>query len=247
MAKDKQYRPRLSKKEWEILQHHRSKSNVLVIGDTHAPFTHTEYINFCEETANKMACGTIVHIGDLVDGHAWNYHEKNPRAYSAHAESELAQEEVDKWTNVFPEVKLCLGNHDLLVARKLQTIGLPPKFHKTFSEMWNLPKGWEVENSFEIDGVYYTHGTGISGENGAFNLAKQHRTSAVIGHIHHAGYVKYSTNFRGDMIFGLQTGCGIDIEAYAFEYGKDYPKKPTLGCGVVTDNGNIGMFIPMNL
>jgi len=33
----------------------------------------------------------------------------------------------------------------------------------------------------------------------------------------------------------------------AFAYGKHFPKKPTIGCGVVLDEGRTGIFIPMDL
>jgi hypothetical protein len=48
------------------------------------------------------------------------------------------------------------------------------------------------------------------------------------------------------MIFGMNVGCGVDVKAYAMAYGKVYPKKPTLGCGIVID-GKIALFIPMDL
>ena len=38
-----------------------------------------------------------------------------------------------------------------------------------------------------------------------------------------------------------------DVDAYAFAYGKQFPKKPTLGCGVVLDGGRTAIFIPMDL
>ena len=41
--------------------------------------------------------------------------------------------------------------------------------------------------------------------------------------------------------------AGIDVDAMAFSYGKNFPKKPTLGCGVVLDGGKTALFIPMDL
>jgi hypothetical protein len=55
----------------------------------------------------------------------------------------------------------------------------------------------------------------------------------------------YSASDR-DMIFGMNVGCGVDVDAYAMAYGKVYSKKPTLGCGVVID-GKIALFLPMDL
>jgi hypothetical protein len=48
------------------------------------------------------------------------------------------------------------------------------------------------------------------------------------------------------MIFGLNVGCGIDIDSYAMEYGRPFSKRPTLGCGVVI-GGQAGLFVPMPL
>ena len=48
------------------------------------------------------------------------------------------------------------------------------------------------------------------------------------------------------MIFGMNVGCGIDNSAYSFRYGKQFPKKPTIGCGVILDS-RVALFIPMDL
>jgi hypothetical protein len=80
---------------------------------------------------------------------------------------------------------------------------------------------------------------------GALNRAKDNRQSTVIGHIHSFGGVMYSAS-EIDMIFGLNVGCGIDVNAYAVAYAKQFAKRPTLGCGIVID-GKIGLFIPMDL
>ena len=45
----KQFRPRLTKSENDMLQSHRNGNNVGIIGDTHEPFCHPEYKNFCYE------------------------------------------------------------------------------------------------------------------------------------------------------------------------------------------------------
>ena len=49
------------------------------------------------------------------------------------------------------------------------------------------------------------------------------------------------------MIFGMNVGCGIDIDAYAMEYSRPFPKRPTLGCGVVLDGGRVAIFVLMPL
>ena len=55
----------------------------------------------------------------------------------------------------------------------------------------------------------------------------------VIGHTHSSAGVHYTANER-DTIFGMNVGCGIDVKRYAFAYGKDFPRKPIISCGVVS-------------
>jgi hypothetical protein len=45
----------------------------------------------------------------------------------------------------------------------------------------------------------------------------------------------------------MNVGSGIDRKTYAFEYGRDFKKKPIIGCGVVTDNGRFAQFFPMDI
>lgn len=239
-------RIRLSESEYDLIKNYRSGSNVGVISDTHEPFCHPDYLPFCEEVFEKFGCSEIVHIGDEVDNHALSYHEHNPNGHSPAKESDLAFERLQLWYKAFPEVKVCIGNHSALHKRKALTHGLPDRFIKTFEDAWEAPKGWRWHLQHEINGVIYEHGIGSSGQNGAVNRAKDNRQSTVIGHIHSFGGVLYSTSDR-DMIFGLNVGCGIDIEKYAMEYAKPFKKRPTLGCGVVLDGGRIGLFIPMDL
>ena len=223
-----------------------SKKNVLVIGDTHEPFCHPLYKNFCYEVANKFQCAEVVHIGDEVDNHAISYHESKPDGHSAGREADLAQAAMYKWYKTFPNVKVCIGNHSALHKRKAQTSGLPDRFIKSYEQAWDAPKGWKWALEWEIDGVLYTHGTGSSGQAGAINRARDARQSTVIGHIHSFGGVLYSSSDK-DMIFGMNVGCGIDIDAYAMEYSRPFPKRPTLGCGVVLDSGRVAIFVPMPL
>lgn len=241
----KQIRARLSPKEYALISEHRNGKNVGIIGDTHEPFCRKGYREFCYEVFNKFGCGIICHAGDEIDNHAISYHESNPNGHSAGKEAELAQFAMNEWYKMFPEVRVCIGNHTALIERQAQTAGLPKKFIKTYEEIWEAPKGWKWALQWEIDNVIFTHGTGSSGQNGAINRARDNRQSTVIGHIHSFGGVLYSASDR-DMIFGLNVGCGIDVNAYAMEYGKPFPKRPTIGCGVVID-GRIGLFVPMDL
>jgi len=220
--------------------------HILVIADTHLPFEHKNYLDFCKDIQNRVKCGTVVHIGDLVDNHSINYHDHDPNGQSPIDEMREADKHLQKWFKAFPSLFLCRGNHDSLVDRKSRTVGLPERCFKAFRDMWQLPNGWKDDFSWEIDGVIYQHGTGYSGDNAHLKVAYNNRQSSIIGHTHSSGAVGYMANEK-EVIFGANVGCGIDRHTYAFEYGRDFRKKPILGCGVVTDKGKYFQFFPMEL
>lgn len=220
-------------------------SRVLVIGDLHAPFVHKRYLRHCINIGNKYKCNKVVLIGDEADNHAISYHEKNPNGHSPGSELARAKRVLQAWFKAFPVASVCISNHGSLFYRKGVTAGLPAEIFRSYAEIWGAPDKWRWEIRHAIDGVQYIHGTGFSGQNGAITAAKKHRQSTVIGHIHSHGGVLWSATQK-DIIFGLNAGCGIDIRAYAFEYGRDFPERPTLGCGVVLD-GVKAIFEPLKM
>ena len=242
----KQFRPRLSLDEKRLVDKYRNSKNIGIIGDTHCPFEIAGYREFCYETFNRFGCTEIVHIGDEVDNCALSFHEKDPSGMDAESEAEKAQAAMDKWYSTFNQVKICVGNHSALPFRQATSAGIPKRFLKSYEEIWCAPKGWEWKLQWEIDGVLFEHGTGSSGQNAAKNRAIANRQSTVIGHCHSFGGVSYMAS-RNDIIFGMNVGCGIDNSAYSFAYGRTFPRKPTIGCGVVLDGGRTALFIPMNL
>ena len=206
--------------------------NVLVIGYTHIPFEKKGYLEFCKRIYKECNCTEVVHIGDLVDNHAISYHEVCPDGYSPKHEMEKADVILKKWFKAFPNVKLCRGNHDILVSRKGKTAGLPDRCFKPFREIWNLPDGWKDDFQFIIRDVCYTH-TCLGGKNGALKTAIANRMSTVAGHWHTNASVQYSANER-DIIFGVAVGCGIDRHKYAFDYGRQFKEKQIVSCTVIS-------------
>ena len=217
-------------------------ARTLVIGDTHAPFTHRYYLEFCQRIRDKYRCDRIIHIGDEVDNHALSFHTSETDAVGPAMEAELAQDELYRWYGEFPKVDVCLGNHSRLPERKAKEASIPSKFLKSYADMWDSPKGWRWAMDWRVDGTLYTHGT-LCGKTAHVRLAESNRCSAVQGHTHCFGGVQYLAS-KHDLIFGMNVGCGIDIEAYSFRYGRDFANRPTLGCGVVVD-GVEAYFEPM--
>lgn len=218
---------------WLLNEDEKPEERIVgVIGDVHEPFSHENYLQFCVDTFIKHRVTDIVFIGDLVDNHAISRHQTSTKALSPTQEYEMVLERLEGWKITFPEAKFLIGNHDAIPSRQLATLGMPDFYLRSYTDLWKLPDTWEIDTEFVIDDVLYFHGINSSGKDGALNSALNNRMSTVQGHAHSWLGCKYSANKR-NIIFGMNVGCGIDVESYAMEYGKHYVKKPTLGCGVV--------------
>ena len=214
-------------------------NNVLIIGDTHAPFTLEGYLEHCRDTQEKYDCGTVVHIGDVIDKHYSSYHESDPDGMGAGQELEMAIKDIARWHHTFPGAYVTVGNHDLIVVRKTMSAGLSKRWTRDFADVLQTPS-WKYVDAVEIHGVEYTHGKST-----AKTAVRNEMCSRVQGHLHSQAYIEHycGTNFRS---FAMQVGAGIDRKQYPFEYGKHY-KKPFISCGVVLNQGTLPIIEPMHL
>lgn len=206
----------------------------LVISDIHLPFAIDGWLDFIKDTHKRFNChDEIIINGDLWDFHDYSFHTSETDSDRGIVEFEKAKLMTKQLVEEFPHAKLSLGNHDLLIARKLKEIGIDKRFIKTFHELFDLPKTWELAEEFIIDNVYYRHIGCNGGVTGHRNSAISNMMSTVSSHLHSYGGVSYIANPTGETIFGLNSGALVDDESYALRYGKLNRFKSTLGCGVV--------------
>lgn len=207
---------------------------VLTIGDLHLPATHPLYLKFCQDMYVKYGCNSVVFIGDLIDWHAVSFWPKEPDCPGSGDEFTLAKNMIQVWYKAFPKARVCIGNHDERPERLAKSVGIPSLCLKTYSELWETPK-WDWQYEHVIDRVTYFHGTGCGGVHPAWNQIAGKMGSVVMGHIHRAGGVKWLLT-KKDRAFGMDVGCGINVKAYQFVYGKHIKFRPCLSVGVI-DNG----------
>jgi hypothetical protein len=217
------------------------KENILVIGDLHCPFDQPGYLDFCLKQQEEFQCGTIIFIGDIADFHYSSFHQSEPNTYGPDQELDLAYQRLADWQRAFPVARITYGNHDLIPYRKGFAGGLAKRTMKTWRELFNAPRGWQFAEKFIIDDVLYTHGV-----NAALARMTGSRMSVVQGHLHTQQYVYWNQSER-DRLFAMQVGCGIDSESWAFNYGKQFVKRPVLGCGVVLDKGQVPCVLPFHI
>lgn len=238
--KKKDFRPRLKGKKLKMYENWTNdESRVLVIGDLHEPFCLDKYLDFCVDTYNKFNCNKVVFIGDVIDNHYSSYHETDANGMGGSDELQFAIKRLRRWYKAFPNATVTLGNHDRMIMRKAQTGGIPKEWIKSYNEVLEVPN-WKFVPEIEIDGVLYVHGEGGN----ARTKCKKDLQSLVQGHLHTQLYCEYTVG-RNNRVFGMQVGCGIDFNQYAFAYAKA-GLKPAIGCGVVI-GGKEALAIPMRL
>lgn len=208
-------------------------SRVLVIGDPHEPVAHPGYLAFCQDLYEQWDCNEVVIIGDLADQQAISFHAANPMCPGPDDEFKLTYNAMQKWYKVFPDAKVCIGNHDERVMRLAESVKIPAKYLRNFNEVWKTSR-WTWDYEFFIDNAIYFHGTGRSGIHPAWNAIAKKMQSVVMGHCHARAGAKWVANGR-ERFFGLDTGCGINVDAFQFAYGKNCDVRPFLAAGVVID------------
>ena len=208
-------------------------TRVLVIGDVHEPASHPGYLSFCQHLAEKWDTEQVIFIGDILDMHTVSFHAREPDALGSEDEAEQTRRLVSRWHEAFPSSTVTIGNHDERVHRLASSVNIPARFIREFADVWGTPT-WRWVRTVAVDRVTYIHGTGCGGATPALNAAKKFMGSIVCGHIHSCGGVHWAAG-PTSRIFGMDTGCGIDVNHPAMNYGRNMLAKPILAAGVVLD------------
>ena len=233
-------RPRLSgnkRKAFENLN--KKERRILVIGDLHAPFVLPGYLEHCQQVYANYNCNQVIYIGDILDNHAFSYHEPDPNGLSAGNELIKAKKYIKDWYKAFPVADVLIGNHDRMAARKAMTGGVPSAWIKSYNEVLGTPK-WNWCETIVYDNVLFEHGEGGQ----AARKAQNNMMSSVCGHTHTSAYVQWFVG-KKFKVFGMQIGCGVDSTSYAAAYARNF-KKQAIGCGVVI-GGHTAINCMMNL
>jgi hypothetical protein len=219
---------------------------IICISDLQEPFGHPDAYVFLEAIKKKYWINRrrskVVNQGDEADFHNFGRWPTDPDGYGPIQEISLAQERLAILWSLFPEQDVCISNHTIRPLKLATQAGLPRIFLRQYSEFLQAPKGVSWRDTWIYNNILFEHGEGVSGQTAAIRKAMQNRMSTSIGHQHSWGGVTYSSS-RHDTIWGMNTGCLIDLSSYAFNYATANASKGTLGTGVIVDN--VPVFIPL--
>lgn len=211
-------------------------SRVLVISDLHLPYQHKDVFKFLQYLKDKYNPTRVICTGDEMDHHALSFHDSDPDLPNAGDELKRALPLVQKLYEMFPKMDILDSNHGSMVYRKAKHHGVPKHYIKGYNDVLGVGDGWKWSYDLTIDlpngtKCYFHHGKSPD----VVKLSQVMGMSAVQGHYHSVFKADYWANPTG-LFFGMQTGCLIDRDAYAFAYENCNLKKPIIGTGLIIDS-----------
>jgi hypothetical protein len=225
--------------------HGAINDRILIISDTHAPYTHMDALEFLAALHQKHKFTRIVHIGDEADLHKISYHDKDPNLPNASLELQMARVWLHELERLFPEMDILKSNHGDLAERKMITNGMPAEMLVPRATMYKVGGGWHWHNDMIMTlptgyNCMFVHGRAKN----VFNNSKAVGMSFVQGHWHSELMVKCWRTPRA-FHFGMNVGCLIDRKALAFRYAKENRDEQLIGCGMILSG--VPLLAPMFL
>ncbi len=226
------------------------KSRYLYVSDLQVPYEARHALRFCLAVQKEfnIPSENIYCVGDEVDQYFGSLYQKSVDGqYTAAQEIKASHQKLKAWYRAFPSMKIATSNHGMRWAKKASAAEIPSQMLKAYQEVLQAPKGWVWKDAWVINAgkarIKMIHGLGFSGVYAHRHAAIDHGMNIVMGHLHTNAGVSW-VETAGKSCWGLATGCLIDVESYAFEYGKYNRNKPVLGVGVVIDGGTTPLFVP---
>ena len=223
-----------------------TKKRIICIADTHYPYQHRDSFVFLKAIRDEYDINVATHVGDVVDNHYPSFHQKEPGCYSGDEEIKEARRSCKKLEEIFPELKISLGNHDNLPKRKAHAADVPLEWIVDYNKIYDLQGGWDWASHHYIpygDNLQFllTHTVGANTRNNAMRFTH----SSVQGHHHSEFCISYEADTER-LRWAMTVGCLIDPRSPAFNYDKNrITKRPILGSGVVIEE--TPQLIPMIL
>lgn len=223
------------------------------VSDLQIPFHHPKALEFVQQVRRDyfVPRDNMLCVGDETDQLHGSHFPKDPDGqYSPTTEIEAARHELRRWYEAFPRLRIAISNHGLRWLKKATAAEIPTTLLRDYREIVGAPDGWEWRDQWIIDGgkekFKLIHGhEGAQGIHAARQKALDEGMNVVFGHLHASGGVAH-VHTQGFRAWGLNTGCLIDREAYAFKYDKAARFRPTLGMGVIVDGGRTPIFVPFD-
>lgn len=206
---------------------------ILCIPDTHFPYQHPNFFIDIARHIRYFKPTHIVHMGDIVDFHAISRHDPDPDGPDIKVELSLTKKELKKFISIIPTnipFKLCIGNHDNRIEKRASNNGIPQVFLKSFRELLELPKHWDIGFEHFVDGIAFTHGkSNLRGK-----TAISYGCNVVQGHYHSMLDISYHQT-PTKLIWSVFSGSAADDTSLAMRYAHNSINKGVYGFVLIED------------
>ena len=227
-----------------MLMNMKTPKKILVIGDTHFPYSHPDCISFLSKLNQYYKPDTVVHIGDEADYHSQNFHGVDPDLPSAFDELEVTKSWIKRLEKIFPKMTLLESNHGSLVLRRAIASKMSRNFIKPYNDILDVNKNWVWKDKHIIKTDKYKICFAHQFSKDIAKAVKETSMCCVQGHFHTVSEVKFVANDYS-LNWGISTGCLINKDSLSMAYMKVNVSKPILSSAVITDG--IPFITPMVL
>lgn len=223
--------------------------NHLIISDLQIPFEAEHALKFCAYLKRhyKITDENVYNVGDEIDAMHGGMYPKDPNGHhTPNSEIQAARDKIQEWGAVFPKMRLAISNHGVRWLKKATAAEIPSQLLRSYEEMFHMPEGWHWRESWLVNArkpFQIKHGVDLGGKTPYRIQAELGGLSCAFGHLHSSPGICHVRTMDKN-IWAMNTGCLIDVEAYAFKYDKDHKFKPGLGCGVVLNDGRMPIWVP---
>lgn len=206
---------------------------IMVLGDLHAPYADRKALYWASLIRHQYQPDIIIQVGDIVDMKAWSRFPKSPEDENPALEWKKTAKEMKYIHQLFPEMKILLGNHSVRVARKALEAGIPKELIRSLEEVFDF-EGWSwhlTDKPLIVDNIAFVHGDESPGNISV--KTRQYGMSVVQGHSHKAS-LSYINLFDKQM-FAAEVGWLGNDQELAFAYASKSPNRSWSGLMLITD------------
>lgn len=224
--------------------------NILVIGDTHYPYSHPDSFKFLKAINKKYGIDMAIQAGDITDCHRNSRYDNDERLLSTKGELDAARKDIKKLAKIFPELIVVAGNHDLRILDRAKEVGLLEEMLIPLKELWHAPDTWKVvnsvriifENSFDRPDIAIMHD--FKGR--IYDIASKEQATSIQGDKHTFCGVAYNST-PISLLATAYTGCLVDFNSPSQEYMMKVRQRRVILGSLIVLNGRFPIPIPMVL
>lgn len=221
-----------------------------MISDLQIPFEAEKALEFCLYVKRhfQVPDENVYNVGDEADELHGGMYPKDPDGHhTPNSEIAATRDKFQEWGAKLPDIKFAISNHGMRWAKKAAAAEIPSQMLRAYQDVLHAPPGWKWQYTWivkaERQPFLVKHGLDCSGQTPYRGSANISAISNVFGHLHSsAGLCHVKTVDKN--IWSMNVGCLIDVDAYAFKYGKDQKFKPNLGVGVILNGGRMPLWVP---